>query len=107
VAALLAGRAPVVQRALGFEAEIDLGVEDKDHNKYKGDTDLAASTQQLPELSGQEKALPAFSVVSDSRGSGDEAYSNIEFVSGAASVVGDGRQTGIDLLDKVAEDLRQ
>jgi hypothetical protein len=106
VAALLAGQAPVAQRALGFEAEINLGVAKPKGEKYEGDTDLAKSKTKLPPLEGETEEVPSFTVVSDSRSAGAVSYSNVEFVSGAASVVGAQAASGPDRLATVAEELR-
>ncbi|WP_374106218.1 DUF4157 domain-containing protein [Kitasatospora sp. RG8] len=86
---------PAVQRKLGFEAEIDMPVENARGEKYEGDTDLAQST------------AGDFKLVSDSRSLNDGAdYSNLEFVTGAVRVVGTGSESGPAALERLVDEIR-
>lgn len=93
-----------VQRKLGFEAEIDLPVTKGNGQMFNvGDTELGTSTMPLVE-DGEE---PAFEVVTDKRPLGEEdSYSNMEFVTGAVSVVGPDHETGPARLHRIADEMR-
>ncbi|MFF1906133.1 DUF4157 domain-containing protein [Kitasatospora sp. NPDC058218] len=86
---------PAVQRKLGFETEIDMPVETSGGATYEGDTDLAEST------------ATDFKLVSDKRSLRNGAdYSNLEFVTGAVSVVGTGSESGPAALERLVDEIR-
>lgn len=93
-----------VQRKVGFEAEIDLPVTKGNGQMFEvGDTKLGDSTTPLVQ-GGQE---PAFEVVTDKRSLPDgRPYSNMEFVTGAVSVVGPDSGTGDGRLRAIADEMR-
>ncbi|MFJ6673249.1 DUF4157 domain-containing protein [Actinosynnema sp. NPDC091369] len=93
-----------VQRKLGFEAEIDLPVTKGNGQMFDvGDTELGSSTMPLVE-GGEEQA---FEVVTDKRALRDTTeYSNMEFVTGAVSVVGADHEKGSERLHRIADEMR-
>ncbi|MEJ1200939.1 MULTISPECIES: eCIS core domain-containing protein [unclassified Streptomyces] len=100
--ALDTGQPAAVQRLVGFEAEIDLPVQDREGKKLPGDTDLANSkkadfkvvsdSRRLPLREGQRKA---------------EKYSNLEFVTGAVSVVGGQATRGVAKLQAMVDEIKR
>ncbi|TQF07781.1 DUF4157 domain-containing protein [Kitasatospora acidiphila] len=93
-----------VQRLVGFEAEIDLPVTKGNGQMFEvGDTKLGDSTMPLAE--GEQ--APAFDVVTDKRSlNNTTSYSNMEFVTGAVSVVGPDHETGAQRLHRIADEIR-
>ena len=93
-----------VQRKLGFEVEIDLPVVNSAGQEFdEGDTELGETTRPLVQ-GGTE---PAFQVVTDYRKlTATTTYSNIEFVSGAASVVGTEHDQSRARIQRIVNEMR-
>ncbi|MEU9062552.1 DUF4157 domain-containing protein [Streptomyces sp. NPDC048430] len=91
-----------VQRMLGFETEIDLPVQDAGKRKIPGDTDLASSKKKDFKVVSDSRSLPPVG-----KGKKGASYSNLEFVTGAVSVVGSQAHSGREELNALVDEIKR